>query len=319
MQVSSRTAAKLHVTNGDSVVYLFRKAGIVGTYLPWRDALHEGPVPKGLSQAELSRVRAGYLASRGYGNPIKVYREFEERDATLARAGEFEEVVLWFEHDLYDQLQLLQVLVMLDDLRLEPGRISLIASGEYLGSMTADEISALHPKRKTVTSAVFAAARNAWNAFTSEDSDALAALVTREVSGMPHLRAAVVRLMEEYPWMRDGLSRSERQALQAVAQGPGRNDELFRRAQAREEAPFLGDTMFYALLADFASGPDPLIEDEGGALVPTALGRRVLAGDADWLESHPVARWIGGVQLDGTVRFDDDSATFNSAKKAVDS
>jgi len=36
----------LHVTNGDSVLAVFREAGIPGTYLAWRDVLHDGPVPQ---------------------------------------------------------------------------------------------------------------------------------------------------------------------------------------------------------------------------------------------------------------------------------
>ena len=44
----------------------------------------------------------------------------------------------------------------------------------------------------------------------------------------------------------------------------------------------------------------------------TALGRRVLAGDADWLETHPIDRWIGGVHLtpEQVVRWDEDAAAF---------
>lgn len=317
--MSSRRAGKLHVTNGDSVVYLFRKTGIIGTHLPWRDALHEGPVPPGRSTSELSRIRAGYLASRSFGSPIKIFHEFEERDATLARAREFEEIVLWFEHDLFDQLQVLQILSTLATFELEPGRVSLIASSEYLGTMTADEISALYPKRKTVTDAIFGVACEAWDAFTGADPHRLAAWAKRDATGLPHLRSGIARLLEEYPWLRDGLSRSERGALLAVAQGPARNDEYFRRAMAREEAPFLGDALFYALLNDLGAGAAPLVEDEGGMLVPTARGRRILAGDGDWFGEGHAERWIGGVRIDGGLRYDDDSEMFSMSKKAVDS
>ena len=61
----------LHVTNGDSVLHTWKKAGLLGTHLPWRDILHEGPVPANMTLEALSRVRADYLASRGPGNAIK--------------------------------------------------------------------------------------------------------------------------------------------------------------------------------------------------------------------------------------------------------
>jgi hypothetical protein len=304
--------ATLHVTNGDSVLYVFRKAGIAGTYLAWRDGLHEGPVPAHASLEETSAVRARFLAGRGYGNPIRLIADFQRRDATLRRAAEFDEVVLWFEHDLYDQLQLLQILTALEDERLGPERTSIVQSDEYLGTMTADEISPLLARRRPVTPATFASARRAWNRFTSASAAELFASASEDAIGLPFLRAAARRLCEEYPWVRDGLSRSQRQALQAIAQGPGTPAELFRRSQAREEAGFLGDSVFLRIVQDLRQSSLPLVEGEEGALVPTAFGRRVLAGDADWLDAAPIDRWIGGVHLNGAnvVRWDDDAARF---------
>ena len=54
----------LHVTNGDSTTATMELAGLAGDLLPWRDVLHEGPVPD-LPQDELRRVRADYLATLG--------------------------------------------------------------------------------------------------------------------------------------------------------------------------------------------------------------------------------------------------------------
>src|ERR1700683_3681998 len=105
---AARGTSALHITNGDAALYLLGKAGILGTHLAWRDALNDGPVPFGFSLEKTSETRAHYLALHGYGSPIKLIHEFERRDAQVRRAAEFEEVVLWFEHDLYDQLQLLQ-------------------------------------------------------------------------------------------------------------------------------------------------------------------------------------------------------------------
>jgi uncharacterized protein DUF1835 len=308
----TRSAATLHVTNGDSALYLFKKSGILGTHVAWRDALNEGPVPAALSLEETSELRARYLAERGFGSPIKLIHEFQRRDAQIRRAGDFDEVVLWFEHDLYDQLQLLQSLTALEECNLEPGRISTVQSDHYLANMTVDEIFPLLPKRRTATPAIFKSARRSWERFTSDSPADLFAAAGEDAIGLPFLRAALQRLCEEYPWKRDGLGRSQRQALYAVAQGPGRLGELFSRAQGREEAHFLSDRAFARMLEDLRANPGALIEEEEGTLVPTARGRRVLAGDADWLDEHPIDRWIGGVHLvpGNVTRWDDDAARF---------
>jgi hypothetical protein len=313
--VTTRSAATLHVTNGDSVLHVFKKAGILGTHVPWRDALNEGPVPAGLSLEETSAVRGRYLAERGYAKPIKIIHDFESRDAQIRKAGDFQEVVLWFEHDLYDQLQLLQVLTALEELRLEPGRVTLVQSDQYLGSMTVDELSPLLPRRRTATAATFKSARRAWDRFTSPSPADLFAAAQEDAIGLPFLRAALKRLCEEYPLRQDGLSRSQRQALAAVAQGPAVNTELYARAQAREEAYFQGDTAFYKMLDDLCDERAPLVAAETRGFELTALGRRVLAGDADWLETYPIDRWIGGVHLtpERTVRWDEDAGRFVEA------
>jgi hypothetical protein len=59
----------LNLTNGDSAVQIMQDAGLPGIFLPWRDVLHEGPVPTDLSLDDLSAVRARFIGhDRGWGN-----------------------------------------------------------------------------------------------------------------------------------------------------------------------------------------------------------------------------------------------------------
>jgi hypothetical protein len=310
----AQTAETLHVTNGDSVLYSFRKAGLVGTQIAWRDVLNEGPVPAGLSLEQLSRVRANYLASRGYGHAIKIHREFEQRDSALRKAADFDEVILWFEHDLFDQLQLLQILHVLTQMTIPPSHVSLVQSDQYLGPLEPSELLALLPKRRIVSDATIAMASGAWEAFTASNPRGLSEIAATDRVGLPFLRRAFARLCEEFPG-RDGLSRSQRQALNAVVRGAAVKEELFRRSQAQEEASFLGDSGFYAILNDLAIAQAPLIEEDDGLYEATALGQRILAGDGDWLEVAPLERHIGGVHLTNKRpwRFDEVKRSFIDA------
>src|SRR5438477_2795824 len=205
----------LHVTNGDSVLYTWKKAGLLGTHLAWRDVLNEGPVLAGLPLEELSRVRAQFLCERGYGNPIKIHRDFEKRDACLRRAREFDEVVLWFEHDLFDQLHLLQILTALREMGMGSGSVQLVQSDQYLGTLIPDELMSLFGKRRFVTSATSDAAARAWAAFTSADPAGLQAAAADRFAGLPFLHDAFKRLCEEYPAVSNGLSRSQKHVLES--------------------------------------------------------------------------------------------------------
>lgn len=304
-------SVSLHVTNLDAVVHLLKKAGVVGQHIAWRDGLYEGPVLAGLGLRETSAVRSAFTAQRGYAAPIKAIHDFDARDSLLERAAEFDDIVLWFEHDLYDQLQLLQILTSLEDLALEAGRVSLVQSDQYLGMMASDDFAPLSRRRRTITAATFTSARRAWRRFTSPDPDEVLAAAREDAIGLPYLRAALRRLCEEYPHVRDGLSRSQRQALEAVAAGLGDDAELFKRAQAHEEAAFLGDAAFAKVIEDLCDPRAPLVEGAVPALRATDLGRRVLTGEADWQAAAPADRWVGGVALsDRPVRWDPDAERF---------
>jgi len=102
----------LHVTNGESAANTLRQTGIGGAVLPWQDALHEGPAPAG-SRLQLLETRASFLSECGWGSRRALLASLERRDSRLVGAmRDGLQVVLWFEHDLYDQLQLLDVLTL---------------------------------------------------------------------------------------------------------------------------------------------------------------------------------------------------------------
>ncbi len=291
------SAQTLHVTNGDAVLYVWKKAGLLGTHLAWRDALHDGPVPGDLPLEELSRVRARFLSQAGYGSPIKINYDFERRDATIRRARDFDEVVLWFEHDLYDQLQLLQVLNVLNEMRLGVGAVQLIASEQYLGMLTAEELMALYPKRRSITPTIMEGAQRAWGAFTAATPSDLPRASRERYVGLKALPEALRRLCEDFPALDTGLARTEKQLALAAQEGARRKDDLFRKSQAREEAAFLSDTACAAVIARLCRDPAPLLTEHEEGYDITLLGRRVLAGDADWVEHQPLDRFIGGTHL----------------------
>ena len=121
--------AALHVSNGDSTN--LPGTGLARHVLYWRDSLHEGPVPA-VGSETLRRVRADFLVKAGVDDRGEGARMFLDRDRVLEahRDGEY---VLWFEADLYDQLQIIQILARLDDLGVPPQRITLICIGEHAG------------------------------------------------------------------------------------------------------------------------------------------------------------------------------------------
>ena len=287
----------LHVTNGGIAAEAIGAAQLGGDVLAGRDVLHEGPVPLGVTAAELRTLRAHFLARCGWAEGRAVLLELARRDQRLERAIRTgEEVVLWFERDLYDQLQLIQVLDRLSVDWAAP-RISAILPGGSLGTLSAVEVVALFAAAREVGQTEIELARRAWRAFRSEDPRALEALLAQGTAPLPDLEAALQRHLEQFPDTGGGLSRSERQALEALADGPLSFADLFHAAQRAEAALFLGDAVFELYLDELAAQPSPLVERAGEAWLLTAFGRAVLAGEADRVAERGFDRWLGGVRL----------------------
>jgi hypothetical protein len=302
----------LHLTNGSVAVDLLRRAGIRGAIVPWDDVLHEGPVPAGLGPAALRARRAAFLASCGWGAVDAIERKLADRDDAMARAAEAEEIVLWFEHDLYDQLQLLQILNALPDALQPP--ITIAPVDDYIGHLSVDRITPLFEGRCAVTSAQRAAARDAWAAFRHSDPRLIVNVLPR-VDALPHVAPALSRHLQQFPGRDDGLSRTERQALAVIAQGTRRMREVFRHVQRQEEAMFMGDAAFLVHVGALARGPRPLLYvvrhdaspiardeplDLETEVALTQDGEQVLAGQADRIAVNGIDRWLGGVQLRGS-------------------
>ncbi len=235
---------RLHITNGDSAGGTLQQAFPEDSVLSWRDCLHDGPVPAGLPLDELSAVRAQFIADCGWASYEDALRDFRARDARLARFRDFEETVLWFEHDLYDQLQLIQIL---DWFNHSAGRPSVIQSSTYLGPMDAVQLAALFPARGPVTSEQLALASAAWEAFRSPDPRALEPFLAPH-RALPFLAAALLRYCEEFPWLEDGLTRTQRTIAVLQAQGIADPRKLYSAFSRTEDPIWMGDASFYLIL-----------------------------------------------------------------------
>ncbi|MFD4669290.1 hypothetical protein ACFWNN_06095 [Lentzea sp. NPDC058450] len=299
----------LHVSNGDSTDV--PGTGLAQHVLYWRDSLHEGPVPA-VGPEELRAIRARFLTESGVDDRAEGLAMFAERDRVLAAAKDGE-YVLWFEADLYDQLQIIQILDRLAGLGVEAERITLICIGEYpgiarfggLGELTADQLREL-PATKAcavLTPNALELAVDAWAAFRTPVPARLREIAARRSGELRFLGEAFDRLGREFPSTRDGLSLTERRVLAAVASGATDAGEAFVRAAARETRPYLGDTWCYLIMERLARAPVPLLTASDDRITRhtrlrvTDAGRLVLAGRNDHVG---VDRWIGGVHLSGS-------------------
>jgi hypothetical protein len=197
----------LHVANGTSTTRTIEAAGIPGVTSIWADPLHDGPVPGGLDDDALAAVRAAYHApSAAAADPVNDFGRWRQ---VITHHDAYDELILWFEHDLFDQVNLIQLLPFIRAHVPASKTVSLICIGSFpgrpnfhgLGELQPSELASLLPTRQPVTAAQYELAEQAWRAFREPSPEALDALLSwskdpqQRSAALPFLARALRRFL----------------------------------------------------------------------------------------------------------------------------
>ena len=309
---ASDEARTQHWRCGNDIAHSLQLAGFQGSFHMLADPLCMGPV-QDVPMAAYQALRSAYISTAFGLEPAAIARRTADEYADLQSLGVEAPAVLWCEADAYDQLFLVRVLAGLQRLPeqlelIEVDRVPGVGRFIGIGQLAPDVLAWLWPRRRRVDEAALQLARQAWSAYCAADPAPWACLAHGQTPELPLLAPALLRQLQELPWLRDGLSLTERLSLQTVADfGRVACGRVFAELMAkREPLPYLGDMMFHAVLRPLIDGPQPLIVESDPhldwpkrSLSLTALGHAVLAGQAYWPDHSGADRWIGGVRIRG--------------------
>ncbi len=309
-------AETLHIRCGSDLRPALEKAGFSGAFLEYSDPLCQGPVVQ--DEAWLAR-RADFLA-QAYGTVTgrsaeQIADDLQRTEGALqTAAARYERVLLWFEHDTYDQLVLARCLAQFAE--KPPRRLELISVDRFpgstrfigLGQLPPEALRLLWTRRQPVSGRQMSAGASVWDMLRSPDPTPLANAARDGIPELPHLAKAIRRHCQELPWLGDGLSLTERLVLQLLADRSRTVGETYRDLMlAREPLPWLGDLMFLFIVESMKRAAEPVFTGSFDSddrrwlqelLTITALGRAVLGGKVDWLSVSAPDRWLGGVHIE---------------------
>lgn len=316
----------LHIVNGDSFGDKLRASGIDGEILVWRESLYEGPIGMQMSDSVLLSIRASYMNHR-YGIPEDTFKlQTLQQESTLnTLSDEVDEVVLWFEHDLYDQLMLCYLLSRIAELPHRSFQLSLICIDRFpgvdpfygLGQLTVDQILHLHGTWLPVEEDQLLLARKVWKAYSASEPLPMAALLEEDLSALPFLKKALEAHTARYPSMQNGLTAIQQLTLELLVDDEVSILSLFQSVSEQASHYGLGDLQFWGILDGLWHCNKPLIQVLGGDKLPrygeawppqfenfrvkiTKMGNLILHSKQDQIILNGIDEWIGGVHLVGT-------------------
>ena len=261
----------LHLFNGDCAYEAWKKAGLPGDALVWRENYLEGQVPgPEVPPAEFERVRAAEihrwipaLAEE------RLLAALASMNATLARLTGDDTLYLWFDCCMFDMTMLARVLYLLSRNPVLPS-LRLICR-DYTWNDEPAFFTREIKMARSLSAADVASGATAWRAFCNRDRAALAALGPRgDWTFCPSMAEALLRFAEDLPDAADPLGRTRRQLLAIVAGGTSAPMDIFRAFKTCEKYPFMGDTSCWRHLDAMADAGYLAIVDAGGR--PVRLG-----------------------------------------------
>ncbi|MDR5907034.1 DUF1835 domain-containing protein [Franzmannia qiaohouensis] len=286
----------LHLRCGSDIEHTLPTAGFEGDFLEFSDPFCIGPL-QDLSPEALMRMRASFLAEVSGMAERDALARLRKGYEALDQLRRYERLVLWFEHDSYDQLILAY---LLHRLHADPpkARIELVAVESVpgverfigIGQLAPDLLAWLWRQRRPVETPLLELGTRAWQALTAESPEALQALAATGTPALPMMGRALARHLQERPAADTGLGLTERLTLEIVRDhGPLPVGKAFSYLMREyEPLPYLGDLMFWWLLQPLIDAPEPLLaisathqEWPHRQLALTARGWAVLGGLQD--------------------------------------
>ena len=245
----SAMEADLHILNGDFSLDLWRQKEFKGQSLVWREIYPEGPLPDTEDLEDFRRERAEFLSSFAELSSIdreRLLLHLEEMDNRILNLPDNSTLQLWFDACIFDQTLLMRILSLLALSGNASVRVFLYCcEGNCLSS---NDFDLGMTNSVTLLPADWTLGKKSWESFLRKDPAHMLQLVHEEnFERLPKMQKALLRCAEEVPDSQ-GLTRTDRQILELVANGKRTFKDIFTGLDGYEEYPFLGDTSCLRLL-----------------------------------------------------------------------
>jgi len=307
----------LHIRCGNDLQTTLPNAGFIGDFLEYSDPYSQGPIIHDdnfiSNRIEFLHNSFSHILNMSF-NETKQRYETSHLKLTQA-AQQYERIVLWFEHDSFDQLILARLLAYFAESGA-PAKLELISINKFpgsarfigLGQLPAEAIRLIWGQRSPVNQHQLTLASQIWQALGDSSPESLLNIInSNKIHQLPEMHDALQRHIQELPSAFNGLSLTEHLTLEILNQHSVTAGMLFKKLMLEyEPLPWLGDAMYWFILESMMQVSQPVFEISNEdlqrpwrerKLMITESGRTVLSGKQDWLSLKPPARYLGAIQI----------------------
>lgn len=238
----------LHILNGDATKYLFNETSISGEVVVMRELFSQGKVVAN-DHPEFWNIRKAYFQNFYFVSEEEYEQKIlNELKRALAKSNE---IVIWYEYDLYCQLNTLFLAQWL--ISWNKTNISIICSGKKddtwigLGERPSLDYPELLENRQSLSEIQIESAKKIWKAFTNEDARQLMNIIP-ECESWPYMKRAMKGHIKRFPDTRHGLGILEMKILKFIGDQSRSGKAIIKKLLDSDELFGFGDLQYLNVL-----------------------------------------------------------------------
>jgi len=245
-------SSQLHITNGDSFTQKLETLQLKGEIITWREMLCEGKTETNVGSESFWKTRFEFL-NKNYKvtkswfveKTLKEYR-------SLCNHKQQDQIVLWFEYDLFCQVNMLAVLSWLKTYRRH-AEISLVCSGREdesdklygLGELSDEQLLSLYKNRMVLSQSDIEYADYVWQLYCSDNPIRLENLKDFDDYQFKYLGDSIHAHLKRFPTIKNGLNEIENRVLElSVTEKPKSKKALLSSILQNQGIYGFGDSQY---------------------------------------------------------------------------
>lgn len=246
----------LHITNGDNLTDRLKSLQLKGDIITWREMLCEGKTLTNVGSESFWKTRFEFL-NKNYKISKQWFVEKTLKEyRLLCNHKQEDQIVLWFEFDLFCQINMLAVISWLKTHR-KYAQISLVCSGDEdetdkmygLNELSDEQLLELFEKRTVLKQDDIEYADYVWQLYCSDNPIRLENLTDFKYFQFDYLSEAIKAHLKRFPTIKNGLNEIENHILQlSLDKSPKSKRELLSTVLSDQGVYGFGDTQYQRII-----------------------------------------------------------------------
>ena len=190
---------KVHILNGDSTVLSMNESDISGDIIVWREMLCEGQLNKHIGNDNFWNLRYSFFENELQVSKLDYYDKVIKELTKVEDLSNYNEVILWFEYDLFCQVNLMGLCTYLLKHYRESISYYLVCVGKEknsenlltLSDYSPKEYERLYEERIKLTQHDLAFAKECWEQYVTNDIEELKRFNFKKNGKFEYLQLAI--------------------------------------------------------------------------------------------------------------------------------